>query len=103
MSGRKSASSKSEMPVSLLGDGGSANGGSKAPDFDIAVLLSTLLQMRNGDFSVRLPNTWTGLEGKVADTFNEIVAANEQMASELKRIGQVVGKEGRTRERARFQ
>jgi HAMP domain-containing protein len=34
--------------------------------------------------------------------FNEIVAANQQMAKEFKRVGQVVGKEGRTRERTRF-
>ena len=72
-------------------------------DLDIPILLSALRKMRDGDFSVRLPNSWTGLEGKVADTFNEIVAANQQMAGELKRIGQVVGKEGRTRERTRFQ
>ena len=72
-------------------------------DLDIPVLLSALRKMRDGDFSVRLPNSWTGLEGKVADAFNEIVAANQQMAGELKRIGQVVGKEGRTRERTRFQ
>jgi hypothetical protein len=51
---------------------------------------------------VRLPGSWTGLSGKVADTFNSIVAANQQMAEELKRVGQVVGKEGRTRERTRF-
>jgi len=62
-----------------------------------------LLRMRDGDFAARLPSTWTGVEGKVADTFNEIVAANEQMARELKRLGQKVGKEGRTRERSRFQ
>ncbi len=58
--------------------------------------------MRDGDFSVRLPGAWTGLEGKIADTFNEIVSANEQMAQELKRVGKAVGKEGRTRERTRF-
>ena len=58
--------------------------------------------MRDGDFSVRLPGAWTGLAGKIADTFNDIVAANEQMARELKRVGQVVGKEGSTRERTRF-
>jgi HAMP domain-containing protein/CheY-like chemotaxis protein/signal transduction histidine kinase len=51
---------------------------------------------------VRLPGSWTGLAGKIADTFNSIVAANQQMAGELKRVGQVVGKEGRTRERTRF-
>jgi HAMP domain-containing protein/signal transduction histidine kinase/ActR/RegA family two-component response regulator len=40
---------------------------------------------------------------KFADTFNEIAATNQQMSDELKRVGQVVGKEGRTRERIRLQ
>jgi len=69
---------------------------------DLSVILAGLQTMRDGDFSVRLPGSWTGLAGKVADTFNEIVAANQQMAEELKRVGQVVGKEGRTRERTKF-
>ena len=69
---------------------------------DLSVILASLQTMRDGDFSVRLPGSWTGLEGKIADTFNSIVAANQQMAQELKRVGQVVGKEGRTRERTRF-
>src|ERR1700735_913337 len=69
---------------------------------DLSVILAGLQTMRDGDFSVRLPGSWTGLSGKVADTFNSIVAANQQMAQELKRVGQVVGKEGRTRERTRF-
>jgi HAMP domain-containing protein/signal transduction histidine kinase/DNA-binding response OmpR family regulator len=58
--------------------------------------------MRHGDFSVRLPGAWVGVEGKIADTFNDIVAANEQMAHELRRVGQVVGREGKTRERTKF-
>jgi HAMP domain-containing protein/CheY-like chemotaxis protein/signal transduction histidine kinase len=69
---------------------------------DLSVILSSLQVMRDGDFSVRLPGNWTGLAGKIADTFNEIVTANQQMSEELKRVGQVVGKEGRTRERMRF-
>src|SRR5277367_5267324 len=69
---------------------------------DFTTILASLQTMRDGDFSVRLPGSWTGLAGKIADTFNEIVAANQQMAEELKRVGQVVGKEGRTRERTRF-
>jgi HAMP domain-containing protein/CheY-like chemotaxis protein/signal transduction histidine kinase len=68
----------------------------------LPAILASLRTMRDGDFSVRLPGSWTGLEGKIADTFNEIVAANQHMAEELKRVGQVVGKEGRTRERTRF-
>src|SRR5579872_403453 len=69
---------------------------------DLSAILASLQTMANGDFSVRLPGSWTGLAGKIADTFNSIVAANQQMADELKRVGQVVGKEGRTRERTRF-
>jgi hypothetical protein len=40
--------------------------------------------------------------GKIADTFNDIVAANEQMARQLERVGQVVGREGKTRQRVKF-
>jgi HAMP domain-containing protein/CheY-like chemotaxis protein/signal transduction histidine kinase len=65
-------------------------------------LLHALQAMRTGNFSVRLPTDRTGLEGKVADTFNEIVAANERMAQELEHVGQVVGREGKTRTRVRF-
>jgi HAMP domain-containing protein/CheY-like chemotaxis protein/GAF domain-containing protein len=69
----------------------------------LAAVLQSLETMKNGDFSVRLPVTWTGLPGKIANNFNEIVTANEQMASELRRVGQAVGKEGKTRERIRVE
>src|ERR1700736_781557 len=71
-------------------------------DAHLDVVLAQLQAVRDGNFSVRLPGSWIGLPGKIADTFNEIVAANQQMAKELRRVGQVVGKEGRTRERTRF-
>ena len=58
--------------------------------------------MRRGDFSVRLQGDQTGLSGKIADTFNEIVTANERMARQLEEVGHVVGREGRTRRRVRF-
>ncbi|MGD0156906.1 MAG: HAMP domain-containing protein [Terracidiphilus sp.] len=74
-----------------------------APADCLAVILQNLQTMKDGDFSVRLPVTWTGLPGKIADSFNEIVTANEQMALELKRVGQAVGKEGKTRERIRVE
>jgi hypothetical protein len=78
------------------------NGQSQPSQIEIRALLRGLQAMRDGDFSVRLPGDWTGLEGKIADAFNEIVAANQQMALELKRVGHVVGKEGKTRERTKF-
>ncbi len=83
------------------GNGSSVVVDQSAPQ-DLSAILASLQTMRDGDFSVRLPGSWTGIEGKIADTFNSIVAANQQMAQELKRVGQVVGKEGRTRERLRF-
>ena len=69
---------------------------------ELGAILAGLQTMRDGDFSVRLPGVWTGVGGKIADTFNEIVIANQRMANELARVGQVVGKEGRTKERPRF-
>ena len=78
------------------------NGRSDAVPAELAAILASLQTMRDGDFSVRLPGHWVGVPGKIADTFNEIVAANQQMAQELKRIGQVIGKEGKTRERTQF-
>src|SRR5205809_477371 len=65
-------------------------------------LLNALQSMRVGDFSVRLSGGQMGLLGKIADTFNEIVAANERMAQQLERVGQVVGREGKTRQRVKF-
>ncbi len=63
-------------------------------------VLKALRAVRDGDFSVRLPSEWGGIHGKIADTFNDIVFSNQRVAEELDRIGQVVGKEGKTRQRA---
>ncbi|HET6585634.1 MAG TPA: HAMP domain-containing protein, partial [Nannocystaceae bacterium] len=69
---------------------------------ELGELLQALQAVRDGDFTVRLPADWTGIEGKLADAVNEIVASNQQMASQLERIGQVVGKEGKTRQRLKL-
>ncbi|WOH54196.1 HAMP domain-containing protein [Bradyrhizobium sp. sBnM-33] len=65
-------------------------------------LLHALQAMRAGDFSVRMTGDHLGIEGKIADTFNEIVAANQRMAQQLEHVGQVVGREGKTRQRVKF-
>ena len=63
---------------------------------DASLLLKTLIAFRDGDFSARLPVDKTGLEGKIADTLNDIFKLNERMASEFERISSAVGKEGRS-------
>src|SRR6202166_5395130 len=75
------------------------NGTGHDAGLDLRELLRALQAVRDGDFSVRLPSDKTGLAGKVADTFNEIVLSNQQMARELERVGHTVGKEGKTRHR----
>ena len=81
---------------------GHANGTATIEADHLHELLHALQAMRVGDFSVRLPGDQTGLAGKIADTFNEIVAANERMAQQLEQVGQVVGREGKTRQRVKF-
>src|SRR5450432_2991970 len=101
-SNSSAATAVGKPPSSENGRSSGAVGVVEAPAADLTVILASLQKMQEGDFSIRLPGSWTGLPGKIADTFNNIVAANEQMARELKRVGQAVGKEGRTRERTRF-
>ena len=38
-------------------------------------LLQTLMAVKAGDFSVRLPVDCTGMEGKICDALNEIISA----------------------------
>src|SRR5260370_34658196 len=73
--------------------------GAEAKSLDQRKLLRALQAVRDGDFSVRLASDQTGVGGKVADTFNEIVASNERLARELERAGQIVGKDGKNRHR----
>src|SRR5207302_8990619 len=59
-----------------------------------------LTERNRGNFSGRLPDDWTGMAGKMADTFNEVVEADQRLGRELARVGRVVGDEGRINQRA---
>jgi len=74
--------------------GGPASGGS-----EMTALLHALNALRNGQPLIRLPAEWTGVAGKVADAFNEVVELNERMAGELGRLSRAVGKEGKLSQR----
>jgi HAMP domain-containing protein/signal transduction histidine kinase/DNA-binding response OmpR family regulator len=73
---------------------------SSADVLDTNVLLNAMMSLKAGDFTVRLPAGWTGLAGKVADAFNEVIELNDRMAKELERLGRVVGEEGKLTQRA---
>ncbi len=71
-----------------------------AGDVDEAQLLLALAAFKEGNFAVRLPVEWTGIAGKIADTFNDVIERNQRMAKELERLSKVVGTEGKIHHRA---
>ena len=89
--GQSSKAAKSPEGANSKGDAG-----------HLSLLLQGLQAVRGGDFSARLPTDQIGLPGKIADAFNDIVSANERMAQQLESVGQIVGREGKTRRRVRL-
>jgi HAMP domain-containing protein/CheY-like chemotaxis protein/signal transduction histidine kinase len=75
--------------------------GSPSPDPDVfsRQILSALLALRDGEFGVRLPSDFVGLNGKIADVFNDIAATSERRAQETARVSRAVGKEGKLKQR----
>src|SRR5437588_7513128 len=89
---------KKTTPVSIThpANGSRFNGENQV---ELKQLLNALTAFKRGNFSVRLPEDWTGLAGKVADTFNDVIGINQRMSREFERITRVVGKEGRISQR----
>jgi HAMP domain-containing protein/signal transduction histidine kinase/CheY-like chemotaxis protein len=85
----------------------SANGNGKAHSNghdgeespDVRQLLKVLTEVKNGNFTVRMPQDEVGLSGKVCDTLNEIIALNEKMMLEFSRAGNTIGKKGKLSQR----
>lgn len=50
----------------------------------LASILQHLEALKSGETSVRLPASWTGVAGKIAESFNQIALSQQQMASELR-------------------
>ena len=79
-----SRSKKSTIPSN-----GNSNG--RTESFDPKELLRVLTEVRNGNFSVRMPFDEVGLNGKICDTLNDIISLNEKMMLEFTRAGNTIG------------
>src|SRR4030095_2351873 len=66
---------------------------------DMNPMLVALSALKKGDFSVRLPITFTGNVGKVADAFNDVAELLSSTTRDLSRISHVGGQEGKISER----
>src|SRR5262249_46946335 len=62
-------------------------------------ILTSLIAFRNGDFSARLPITWTGIEGRIADAFNQTISYEDRISKEVHELSVNVGKEVRLKKR----
>src|SRR5262245_14341415 len=68
---------------------------------DPRAVLAALRAFRKGDFSVRLPEDLYGLDGEIAQTFNEIVDLNKYIGDEYGRVCDQVGRNGQINQRVK--
>ncbi|HTD34726.1 MAG TPA: HAMP domain-containing protein, partial [Candidatus Elarobacter sp.] len=66
-------------------------------------LLNALRAVARGDFTVKLPINWDGIDGDIAEAFNEVVGWNGRVLREIERTSNVVGIEGRLGQRSELQ
>ena len=90
---RSAAIRKNALKAMRPGENGSE-------ELDKRRLLAALTRLKKGYFDVRLPEDQVGLDGEIADTFNEVVELHQAMSRELERLSDAVGKQGRLTERA---
>src|SRR3954452_3138542 len=68
-------------------------------ELDSIELLKVLAEVKNGNFSVRMPIDKIGISGKICDTLNEIISLNEILVQELNLARNTIGKQGRMNHR----
>jgi HAMP domain-containing protein/CheY-like chemotaxis protein len=80
--------------VEKMSDNEQKNTESLKDQVNTGELLNALMALKKGNFSYRMPYDHTGIAGKVADTFNEIMDMQEGLVTEVQTVAKVVGKEG---------
>jgi len=98
--GKATRNSKRDNGLADSNSRNKSNGHDESTYIDSKRLLSVLTAVSRGDFSGRMPEEYDGVTGQIYDKVNEIIAKNEMLASELGRISEVVGKEGKIAQRA---
>ena len=88
-------------PSALAGSAADAHAAAREAGTDpfTRQLLDAMIRLRDGDFAVRLPPDTIGLNGRLADAFNDIATVTERRARETARVSRMVGKEGKVKQR----
>src|SRR4030088_1325740 len=64
---------------------------------DSRIALNVLTAVKRGDFSARMPATWTGSAGNVCSPRTDFIEWNQRLERELRRLSRRVGKEGQVK------
>ena len=64
---------QTDSPAECLPSEDSTNGRNPR-DASLRQILKAIVAFRDGDFSVRLPADWPGIDGRIAETFNQTIA-----------------------------
>ncbi len=70
-----------------------------APALTSRQVLAALRAFRRGEMAVRLPDDLDGVDGQIADAFNDLVQYTASLKTEVVELQQSVGREGRTQKR----
>jgi HAMP domain-containing protein/signal transduction histidine kinase/DNA-binding response OmpR family regulator len=62
-------------------------------------MLAAIFAFRDGNFSVRLPSDWDGMEAQIAGAFNQVISHEDRLLREVERLSHTVGREGRLKQR----
>ncbi|MDB5943497.1 MAG: putative histidine kinase, atypical hybrid, partial [Ramlibacter sp.] len=62
-------------------------------------VLAAMMAFSAGDFSTRLPSSWSGVDSRIAEAFNQTIRNAERITGEAARLSTTVGKEGRLSQR----
>jgi len=73
--------------------------GSNTSDSFEKQLLKVLMEVKSGNFAVRMPIDEVDLRGKICDTMNDIIELNERMMFEFTKAGSIIGKQGKLTQR----
>src|SRR2546422_429126 len=98
MSFKNHKSSAGSSPSPVAGISKASGNGDRTSKFSNNLLMA-MLAFRDGDFEVRMPSNLVGIEGKIADAFNETVRFSDRRARETTRVSRAVGKEGKLKQR----
>ncbi len=70
------------------------NGKTGIDEIDQYELLKVLLEVKEGNFKVRMPNDKLGISGKICDTLNGIILLNEVLVEEILKARNTIGLRG---------